>query len=92
MTRVKYLLSGLTVLLLSVAACGTDDPPTGPLNGRALNARALNGPVELTHGSRSVRLDVIKAGTGTGTVTSSPSGINCGSTCSNSFSDRKSVV
>ena len=27
-------------------------------------------------------LTVSKAGTGTGTVTSSPSGINCGSTCS----------
>jgi lysophospholipase L1-like esterase len=30
-------------------------------------------------------LTVIKAGSGSGTVTSSPSGINCGSTCSASF-------
>lgn len=35
---------------------------------------------------------VAKSGTGTGTVTSSPSGINCGSTCSASFSKGAKVV
>ncbi len=34
----------------------------------------------------SYSLSVTKAGTGSGTVTSSPSGINCGSTCSASYS------
>jgi outer membrane protein assembly factor BamB len=38
----------------------------------------------LTYGSIR-RLTVTKAGTGTGTVTSSPAGINCGSTCSAYF-------
>jgi hypothetical protein len=33
------------------------------------------------------KLTVTKAGTGTGTVTSSPAGINCGSTCSQSYSN-----
>jgi hypothetical protein len=33
-------------------------------------------------------LSITKKGTGSGTVTSSPSGINCGSTCSASFANR----
>ena len=32
-----------------------------------------------------VQLTVVDAGTGTGTVTSAPAGINCGSTCSDTF-------
>lgn len=37
-------------------------------------------------------LSVQKSGTGSGTVTSSPAGINCGSTCSNSFSSNTQVA
>lgn len=37
-------------------------------------------------------LTVTKAGTGSGTVTSSPSGINCGSTCSANYSTGTSVT
>jgi hypothetical protein len=37
-------------------------------------------------------LTVTKAGTGSGTVTSSPAGISCGSTCSASFSQGTSVA
>lgn len=37
-------------------------------------------------------LTVTKAGTGSGTVTSSPSGINCGSTCSANYSSGASVT
>jgi endoglucanase len=37
-------------------------------------------------------LTVTKAGTGSGTVTSTPSGINCGSTCSASFTSGTSVT
>jgi hypothetical protein len=37
-------------------------------------------------------LMVSKAGTGTGTVTSSPAGIDCGATCSASFSEDTSVT
>ena len=40
----------------------------------------------------SYALSVSKTGTGSGTVTSSPSGINCGSTCSASFSSGTSVT
>jgi len=37
-------------------------------------------------------LTVTKAGTGSGTVTSSPGGINCGGTCSSSFASGSSVT
>src|SRR5690606_31556674 len=37
-------------------------------------------------------LTVQKSGAGTGTITSSPSGINCGSTCSASFSSNTTVT
>ena len=37
-------------------------------------------------------LTVTKLGTGTGTVTSNPVGINCGSTCTNSFASGATVV
>ena len=39
----------------------------------------------------SYKLTVAKAGTGKGTITSSPSGINCGSTCSKTYSKATSV-
>ena len=37
-------------------------------------------------------LNVVSAGTGTGTVTSAPAGINCGATCSTSFATGSSVT
>jgi endoglucanase len=37
-------------------------------------------------------LSVTKAGTGTGTITSAPAGINCGSTCSANYSSGTSVT
>jgi len=40
----------------------------------------------------STVLTVSKAGTGTGTVTSSPSGINCGTTCNASFTQNGDVT
>jgi cytochrome c553 len=40
----------------------------------------------------SFKLTVTKAGTGKGTITSSPSGINCGSTCSKTYGSKTSVT
>ena len=37
-------------------------------------------------------LQVVKAGTGTGTVTSSPSGISCGTVCVNTFNAGTDIV
>lgn len=43
-------------------------------------------------GPNNFTLSVTKAGLGTGTVTSAPSGINCGATCSANFSTGTSVT
>jgi len=43
------------------------------------------------HNAPNIQLTVKSAGTGTGTVASSPSGINCGQTCSASFASGTSV-
>lgn len=43
-------------------------------------------------GTTSYTLSVTKSGTGTGTVSSSPSGISCGSTCSASYTSGTSVT
>ncbi len=43
-------------------------------------------------GSSTFTLTVTKNGTGSGTVTSSPAGITCGSTCQASFSNNQQVI
>src|SRR5581483_9771323 len=43
-------------------------------------------------GTPNFTLDVTKSGTGSGTVTSSPAGINCGSTCSYAFPSGTTVT
>ena len=40
----------------------------------------------------TVSVQVIQGGTGSGTVTSSPAGISCGSTCSSSFTQGTAVT
>lgn len=53
-------------------------------------------PVRLVRASQSLRywpsITVIKNGTGTGTVSSNPNGISCGTTCINGFSSGKKVT
>ncbi|KJU86983.1 protein containing DUF1566 [Candidatus Magnetobacterium bavaricum] len=49
-------------------------------------------PVRSGQVGNSVDLVISKSGTGSGTVTSSPSGIDCGSTCSGSFLKDTSVT
>ncbi len=48
--------------------------------------------VTATFNTVSYALTVSKAGTGTGTVSSSPAGINCGATCSANFASGASVT
>jgi endoglucanase len=55
-----------------------------------IGGNVLSPFVPTTGGTFS--LAVTKAGTGSGTVTSSPAGINCGSTCSASFTSGASVT
>jgi len=77
-------------LLLPIAACGRDNPPTQP-HGSELSPSAPSFSSGSGSGG-SVTLRIAKSGTGTGTVTSSPSGINCGATCSRSFSTGTTVA
>jgi hypothetical protein len=48
--------------------------------------------IEITAAPTSQTLTVTKAGIGTGTVTSSPAGINCGSDCSEGYASGTSVT
>src|SRR5262245_51170421 len=53
---------------------------------------SANRSVTATFNAVPSTLTVNKAGTGTGTVTSNPAGINCGNTCSASFPTGSSVT
>ena len=48
--------------------------------------------IEITAATTSYALTVTKAGTGSGTVTSSPAGVNCGSDCSESYASGTNVT
>jgi hypothetical protein len=48
--------------------------------------------VTATFGLKQVQLQVTKAGSGSGTVTSSPAGIECGATCAASFDQDSTVI
>ena len=55
------------------------------LNGIVSTGRRLNARNAVVSAVNNFTVTVNKAGTGTGTVTSSPSGIDCGTTCSAAF-------
>ncbi len=50
------------------------------------------GAVETGSASPPVELSIAKSGTGAGTVTSSPAGINCGGTCASNFASGQVVT
>lgn len=62
---------------------------SGACSGSGTCRVTMNGAKNVTATfvpkSQAVALNVLKAGTGAGTVTSSPVGINCGSTCTANF-------
>ena len=62
----------------------------GTAAGFTVAPTGATASITVTAGART--LTVTKAGTGTGTVTSSPTGIDCGSTCGSSFSDGTPVT
>ena len=62
-------------------------------SGAVVDANGLNAIMRGVGGSNSTfALAVTKGGAGTGTVTSSPSGINCGSTCNTCYNSGTSVT
>lgn len=62
------------------------------LNGIVSTGRRLNARNAVVSVVNNFTVTVNKAGTGTGTVTSSPSGIDCGTTCSRTFPSPGSVT
>lgn len=62
------------------------------LNGVVSTGSRLNARNAVVSVVNNFTVNVTKAGTGTGTVTSSPSGIDCGATCSGSFPPPGSVT
>ncbi len=57
-----------------------------------VDTAAANFPSCFSQATTAYPLTLFKDGTGSGTVTSNPTGINCGSTCSASFDSGKSVT
>ena len=81
----------VTVIALGMLVSGCDHQvaptqpsPTGEISAGGLDASGSGS-------SGTFTLQVTKNGTGGGTVTSSPSGISCGTTCSRSFSGGTTV-
>ena len=70
-------------LLLSAAGCGTNNG-----SGSGNNQPGPTPPAQ----PAGVALDVTLAGSGAGTVTSNPPGINCGTSCSADFSSGEMVT
>jgi uncharacterized repeat protein (TIGR02543 family) len=76
--------SGSTFAGWSGACTGTGTCTTSMTAARAVTATF--------NSSSTFALAVTRAGTGTGTVTSSPTGINCGTTCTANFASGTSVT
>jgi Divergent InlB B-repeat domain/Putative Ig domain len=88
--RGRRSVGGLIALWLLASGCGNQATPTQPTPAREISAGGSNASG--SGGSGTFTLQIAKNGTGSGTVTSSPSGISCGATCSKSFSKNTSVT
>jgi C1A family cysteine protease len=67
----------------------TDSTTVSNIPNIMVNLKAFSGTGTV---AQTQKLTVTKSGNGTGTITSSPSGIQCGSTCSASFATGNSVT
>ena len=89
--------SGASVTLTPAAASGSTfagwgGACTGTGACTVLMTAARSVTATFNSSATTFALSVTKAGTGTGTVTSSPSGINCGATCSANYASGTSVM
>src|SRR5689334_17659492 len=88
--------SGTTVTLTAAPASGSTFAGWSGSGcsgtGTCVVAMSANRSVTATFNAVPSTLTVTKVGGGTGTVTSSPAGINCGNTCSASFPTGSSVT
>jgi endoglucanase len=88
--------SGVTVTLTAAAASGSSFAGwSGACTGTGACTVSMTATRAVTasfNAASSFSLAVTRAGTGTGTVTSSPTGINCGSTCTANFASGTAVT
>ena len=89
--------SGTQVTLTAAAATGSTFNGWGaPCSGTGTCVVTITAATSVTATfaptATNFTLTVAKAGTGTGTVTSAPAGINCGATCSASFASGTQVT
>jgi hypothetical protein len=88
--RGRRSTAGLIALWMLASGCGNQATPTHPSQTQEIPAGGLDASGSGSGGTFT--LQVTKNGTGSGTVTSSPSGISCGTTCSRSFSRGATVT
>lgn len=82
-----------TVTAPSVVVNGTTHNPNPASQNVTVTTGSATASVNYTQApAASFALTVNKGGTGSGTVSSSPAGINCGATCSATFSSGASVI
>lgn len=86
----KSPASSVDSVLSVLTSTGT--PVVDYRNGISKPRINVAAAVNALGGATTYSLSVAKAGTGTGTVTSSPSGINCGSDCSESYASGTNVT
>jgi P2-related tail formation protein len=93
--RGRRSLAALISLWMLASGCGDQGSPTHPSQTRQTQEILPSAGGLNASGSGSgdtFTLQVAKNGTGSGTVTSSPSGISCGTVCSKSFSKGTTVT
>ena len=88
--RGRRSAAGLIALWMLASACGNQATPTHPSQTQEIPAGGLDASGSGSGGTFT--LQVTKNGAGSGTVTSSPSGISCGTACSRSFSRGATVT
>jgi hypothetical protein len=86
-------VSGTTSVPVSLTLTGLAPNTTYHYRIRAVNSLYTTKTTDMTFTTApGFTLTITKKGTGTGTITSSPAGISCGTTCSNSFAAGTAVT
>ena len=89
--------SGTQVTLTATPATGStftgwDAPCSGTGTCVLVASKAISVNANFALSTTNFALTVVKAGSGTGTVSSAPAGINCGATCSANFASGTQVT
>lgn len=92
-TAVAWTSGNTTVATINAAGLATGRSP-GTATITATDGAGASASTTLTVGGQASQFDlsVVRSGAGTGTVTSNPAGINCGSDCSESYDSGSAVT